>query len=290
MKIFKKIVLIILLIFFIILGSIFILGKGLEKTILKESFYKELIKRADISSLLVEGIIEDLKKSAEEEEKEFPEEMKEAFREAFTEALDKEWVEETLFFVVKDSLAFVKGEKEDLFIVVDLTERKMVLQEAMAREMEKRFPVGMVLGDEALDNIPDEVILTDFLKDTEYVKEVDSAALLVQKTYRYFDLAFYFLTVIFALLFFALAGFFGGLKWMSFGVIFLGITGFLKVFFIEKDFLLSIFGLDITSIGAQNLIFFFDSLFIELSKIYLIFILVGVLLLLIAIFGKKLKK
>lgn len=323
MKVLKTFILVLLFIVFVVAGGIFTLSKGIDKTFLDISFYEEVVEETEIASTLMSRLVGGIEEQAGSELQKLPAEnrqqVKNILESSFSSALDEEWAEETLLVAVDDVLSYLKGEQEGLTAVIDLTEEKRVIQNNIQTEVEKSIqmeveqqiqqrsdiPPGMedqvrsrleseiaprtntaVTG--MMTGVPDRISLAQLLENLENSEEIKAAVATFQQVYSYFDLILYSTLIIFAILMLALAGFFGGLKWVGTGMIVSG--GFLFLFLLalkpSLPVLLNNFNVPIDKQILDPVI---HPLFFEMYTITLTYAGVGLLLLLIGIFSKKFK-
>ncbi len=228
MKKLKKVVLVFLLTCFIFISNSFLLGNGIDRTILEESFYKDSLDRAEISPLLVDAFSQVIKDA--------PEEGREVIEISLSKALEEEWVRDNFLLIVGDLLPFLKGEKESLTAVINLKERKEIFQ----RKMEEGLPEDVELKEEVLEELPDEIALSEIIEENDFSKEIESGVILFRQAYNYFNIASLVFLGLLITLFIALAGALGSLKWIGGGMFLTGALTYFNVSLIKGALLQAI--------------------------------------------------
>lgn len=320
MKILKTLALVVLFIIFVVAGGIFLLGKGIEATLLQTSFYEKIVREAEVAPVLTDAILEGIEDQAGSEFEQLPaenrEEMQRILEDSFSRALTEEWAEETLLMVIDDVLSYVKGEQDELTAVIDLSERKAIIQENIQAEtqaeveaeverqiQQREIPAGMedrarsqleaeispridtaVSG--MMNNIPDAISLAQLLEAKGNSQEIKAAVNRFQQTYGYFDVISYAVLIVLAGLMLVLAGFFGGLKWVGTGMIVTGLLRFGTLFGAEQS-LPAIINNAAPGLKTEKLNILIDPLFTQMYNITWIYAGIGLLLLLVGIIGKK---
>lgn len=228
MKKLKKVVLVFLLTSFIFISNSFLLGNGIDRTILEESFYKDSLDRAKISPLVVDAFSQVIK--------DVPEEEREVIEISLSKTLEEEWVRENFLLIVGDLLPFLKGEKESLTAVISLKERKEIFQ----RKMEEGLPEDVELKEEVLEELPNEIALSEIIEENDFSEEIKSGVILFRQAYNYFNIASLFFLSFLIILFIILAGTLGSLKWIGGGMFLTGALTYFNVSFIKGALLQAI--------------------------------------------------
>ncbi|MFO7807693.1 MAG: hypothetical protein R6V40_04730 [Candidatus Moraniibacteriota bacterium] len=253
MNAFKILMLVISAIFFVVAGSIFILGKGVDKTLLQTSFYEEVIEELNVSSVVKKGILSGIRQQITKmedssgfsmnqtpEQREMEEQEKEmllAVESATSQAFSEEWIEKTSITVIDDVLTYLKGEQDELNAVVNLKERKEVVRKELKKHIDGSIEIPKELEDQLtpmmknqleaeknsateriLSNFPEKIVLANSLENHPESREIKNYVNMFQSGYKYFDAASYAILFILAILMILLAGVSGGLKWIGVGM------------------------------------------------------------------------
>lgn len=243
MSIFKNIILGLLLLIFAVLGSVFIVGKGLEQTALQTSFYKNVIQETNISSQVLEGIVSGIQSQTLSGIEQLSEEQRQSIRESvevsFSRAFNKEWMEETTLTIIDDALSYLKGEQDQLTAVIDLEDRKQIIIEELEKEIEKSIQIPeratpgirqqveaqkSSIKNQLLENFPDKIAMADLLEKNPQSAQIKTAVEAFQWGYSYFNPVFYAALIVLAIIMLVIAGIKSGLKWVGAGMIISGVV------------------------------------------------------------------
>ncbi|GEM_PF-3953270 len=302
MKEFKIALSIFLLFIFVVLSSVFLFMRGADKTFLEESFYRIIFERIEVSPIVKEEIsrslledyeelIEEVKVENEEEEEngneeegeEEEEELKEdhlekddieeAIQTALDRTLEEEWVKENFFLALSDILAFVKGEEEELTVVIALEDKKRIFQYNFERELERRLPENVEIKDDMAEEIPDEIVLSNIMEEAEGAEEMENALLFFRTLYGYYEAYSYHALIGISALLILLLGVTGGLKWIGSGMLVSGALVFFSMLLGKNTLFNMISGK--AFVDKDALTFVFDFFFEELSTTSLYYGLIG---------------
>ena len=316
MKTFKVLSLAVLLAIFIVVSGIFILTQGVQKTLLQPSFYENVVEETETAPILMDSLVKGVENqapsgsenlSAEQQQK-----IQDTVKQSLSEALDEEWADKTAIKIIKDVLAYLKGEQDGLTAVIDLKERKNIIrnnleqtveeelkneipeqyQERMTPQMKDRIQSqkDAITGD-MLSNIPDKISLAESLEKHPESEQIKSSVASFQKVYNYLNPVLYVILGILIILMLALAGILSGLKWIGSGMIAAGVILFGGLFGLKQSLLVTLkSGVSDMAITMEKLKLLTDPFFNTLNTIIGIYAGIGLALLLIGIFVKKYKK
>ncbi|MDZ7611734.1 MAG: hypothetical protein U5L10_03140 [Candidatus Moranbacteria bacterium] len=239
MKALKILLLVLLFSFFAVAGSVFILAKSLDKTVLEKDFYEDIMQETNIVELLTRQVysaIESRSGSASPEQMQKAKIIQDAVRRAITE----EWAEKNLLIAIEDFLAYLKGEQEELTAVISLEGRKTIIKENIREELKNQMNNQADSGaispsarsqaqgqvdrelDKMLNQIPDKIALADLINQSPESEQIKDNISQFQNVYSYFNAVSYTTLIILALLMFIPAGIAGGLKWTGSGMLLSG--------------------------------------------------------------------
>jgi len=207
----KVVGLILVFILFCLNGWLYQAGMGVERTIFNANYYHHLFQEAGLTSVLHQGIIDEMSPGTAPG---MPPEVEAEIELMWSEALSEAWLEAQILAVIEDLLAVLDGEQDTLTVSIDFSEPKgRLLQEAGVEEQ--------VFADE----MPDEIPLSDIMgADPQTWQEFLDIASRVQQVRSTLMIIAYVGMVILLLLFILLAGLSGGLKWVGVATLFSGIS------------------------------------------------------------------
>ena len=273
MKTFKTLCLILIFFVTIFSGWLYFLGMGVNRTALNLSYYQEALEMVGLSSLYdnMPEFMEERDHGEETSEKEFaeyqenemeefpeepPEELFEIIQESLAEAFHEEWLKKQMLFAVEDSLAYIKGEQDDLTAVIGLKERKEIYRTALLNGMDEYFVCQSEEGDykdeneepegiafleadsieEEIDgmlaemDIPDELVLSE-------LSGVNEAVTYTRNFYTYFSFVPYIVFVLLFGFFCLLSSGLKGAKWFGTAAMVSGVSFASVLFFSKSAFL-----------------------------------------------------
>ncbi len=269
---------------FLFTSVVFLFGESIKKTILKESFYENLVEEVDIRSLIIKGFLLDSPKieKLEHENKKITFYAEKAFMETFS----REYVNEKIILVINDILPLLRKEKNKLQEEVDFTEKKDIFKKHILSKIEDDFPVKGALEENLTHIIPDKIVLNDLLKNPSIVAVILS----FQGFYGYFEILSYFILVFLLILIIFLAGFSLSMKIIGTTMMVSGII-FLLSLFSFKNLIYNI-NEDIINLTIRDDILIATNLFIsEVSSLPITYSSIGLIVLMVGVFvGFKEKK
>jgi hypothetical protein len=320
METFKTIGLVLLFIIFFITGGIFLLVKGVENTFLQASFYEKAVDEAEISPLLVNELLDGVEQRAAPRLEGLPGDsgqvLRNSLREAFSESLDEEWAEETFLTVVEDGLAYVKGEQEKLTAVIDLEEKKNMIEDSIENQIktevnaeieeqvrQRDVPPGSedrvksqvasqinseinIAVTRVMNETPDQVVLADVFARHPNSEQIKAGVLEFQELRDRFNTYSYPVLVALALLIFILAGILSGLKWIGIAMIFSAVAVLVFLFGLERAVpaFLNDIGLEKSYKEVSMLL---DPFTVRMKNMAMYYSLAGLIALLLGFFIKK---
>ncbi len=250
MKVLKIFALILILLFTVISGWIYMSWMGMERTFLNHSYYRDIVSSEVIFPDMVDTVLHNVYFSegcpccaGNDEDMQLPPDMQEEALEefniitnAFHAAFPEEWLEEQYLLVVDDVLALVRGEQESVTVTIDLQDRKERFRDEIINQMEKHLSdeetgnieatreeletLAGVLSEEM--DLPEQIEVADI---TEHVLNPQAEqAIYNTQIFRQNFFLFYFAFVLFIALNFLLAGISGGLKWFGAAALIAGST------------------------------------------------------------------
>lgn len=307
------------MILFVFGGLVFLLGKGMEKTVLEKSFYEDIVEETDLSPILVDGFVNGMEQQWDSSTVDLPAEEQERIagilEDSVSEAVSEEWTEETAILVIGDFLSYFKGEQEELTAVVDLRERKEIIKNNLETEFgevvdaeidrqiqERDIPASMEdqvrsqvrseiesnmgMTDSLLENIPDEVAVAETLKAQNNLEPIEEARAEFQQSYSFFTGYFHWILILLAIVILAVAGVGRGLQWIGIGMLVSGASLFLFLLVLKNSFASAIkdlnMGLEIDKFNV-----FLDPFFSQMNSYVLAYVIAGVVALIGGILLKK---
>ncbi len=324
MKILKNLGLSILLILFVLTGSIFILGQGIQNTLLKISFYKKAIEKIEISPILIDTALLELEEQltidSEQITSQAKREVRQSLRSVLAETLDEEWTKENIVLVIDDFLSYLKGEQDNLTAVIDLEERKEILntnldneiQTSIEAEVDRQvrarsdIPPGAeqkvrsqikqkvenelsgVVGN-FVNEIPNKIAVANLLQSSSNYKDIKIAVSNFQKYYNLFNVYSYLVLAVLIILILVLAGVFGSLKWLGSGMIVSGVLTSVILLGTKMFFPLLIDSLG-SAYGLDKLSLLIDPFYFKMFIYTFIYAGLGVLLLILGFVLKRFKE
>ena len=250
MKVLKIFALILILLFTVISGWVYMAWMVTEITFLNPSYYRDIVSSESIFPDMMDTVLHNVYFSEgcaccagnDENIPQSPDMQEEALEEyniitnAFHAAFHEEWLEEQYLLVVDDILAMVRGEQESVTVTIDLQDSKERFRDEIVNQMEKQ------LADEKADNFeasPEELetLAGALTEDMDLPKQIEVAeitehvlnpqleqAIYNTQIFRQYFFLFYFAFVLFFALNYFLAGISGGLKWFGAAALFAGST------------------------------------------------------------------
>ncbi len=227
MKILKTFILIILSLFLLILIPLSILYWSIERTVLNNEFYKEVVVEFDI----FENIYTTLEKTIFEQ----VDEENELLNKGIMYAIDKEWMEKEFLNIVDNLLNYIKGESKEMNLVINIEDRKEMLEEYLIKELEKSE-----FTSNEFEELKPEVISKEMLNSIEIPDEfnigenIESEEMNVfVKTFQFvrdiFPIVSYITLGLILILMCLLAGIPGGFKWYGINILISSITIFIAL-------------------------------------------------------------
>jgi rhodanese-related sulfurtransferase len=125
MKQFKIFLLVIVFVLLVLTGWVFQVGIAAERTIMNDSFYRDMIGRTELSPYLHAALLEQL---YSEVSAVLPDNLASIVTRVLGTVFDEQWVEEQTLVIVDDLLNYLKGRQGDLNAVIDLREKKEQLK------------------------------------------------------------------------------------------------------------------------------------------------------------------
>lgn len=246
---FKVFLLLLISILLIISGWVYLAGMSVERTVLSIDYYHHLANETELVSavhgelqtampeIMLEGMLEDFDEDITEEEERTARTRIGIVVKALTRAFDSDWMKIQLLSVIEDFLALIKGEQEELSVVIDLREQKTAFRQELIDEFETlpeeiREKLDMppeaieLMADQFLTemDLPGELQLTELLAADGFSQEVDEAVTVSQNyltMFSYWPYIVFTLLLVFNIL---LAGPLGGLKWFGAAVLVFSLT------------------------------------------------------------------
>lgn len=251
MRSLKISLLVITSIIIVLCGWFFLAGMITEKTVLSNSYYRDLLAETDLSSrlhqeiqealpeIILEVLAEELEDKLTGEENILMFTMVQLVSNAITESFDEVWLENQFILVIDDILALVKGEQQTLTAVINLHDNMEQFEENLianlqtfsAEKMEAlNIPVEQtgLVAEQILKEIdlPDQIYLADLINGNgqRIPEEIENTISYLQNIRGLYHYMPYIVFMVMLFLLFLLVGFAGGLKWFGAAVIFFSIT------------------------------------------------------------------
>ena len=299
--------LLIIFLVFSLAGVGFLLGKGIEKSFLSPSFYPGVIQEVELSSILANGLTEKAKERTSYDQRLSADQIQSienGFQQAVSRAFTEEWAEGVALNVIKDGLAYVKGEQESLTAVIDLGERKDIIRQQLKEQVNSSFQEKsgispqvesrirsqrVAAANKMLERVPDKVELAELLAQHPYSKKIKEGISKFQRVYNFFHTYSYPIMIILGILILVLGGIISGWKWLGSGMLVSGGISFALLFGVAK-FLSPL----INNLGAglptEQLRILVDPFFGKMYTLSFYYFLAGLILLLAGIFIEKSRK
>ncbi len=149
MKQFKILLLVIIFVLLVAVGWVFQIGISAERTIMNDSFYRDMISRAELSPYIHAALQEQL---YSEVSAVLPDNLAKVVTRVLVTVFDEQWVEEQTLVIVDDLLLYIKGHQGDLNAVIDLRDKKEQLKSGITGVLDL-IPrqVVMMMGFDPLD-------------------------------------------------------------------------------------------------------------------------------------------
>lgn len=216
---------------FLTFSLVFILGKGAERTVLNEAFYKTVLEETDIASVISRGIT---REAVTVFASEHPRIESDGLAQPIRDTFDEAWVREHVGRGISNLLAWLKGERESP-VLVELSDTQASLQEnlntyteQLSKDELERLGVSpqetgqlSVRQFGGMDYLPDRVTVADVVS-SQSQHELDAKQARFQTYYDAFQIWPYAVFVFLAALFVLSVGIIAAARWM--GVIML-LTG-----------------------------------------------------------------
>lgn len=257
---------IIFTILFVFSSIFFIFSKGVENTFLEIDFYKELLEKTDASGLLLGIALTDANQNSEEDFE---------IENLFSGVVTKEWIDDTLLYLINDIIIYAKGEKEEITAKVNIKEQKDTLSQLLENEEEEIM----------LNDIPDEIILKDILEDNNVLYKID----VFRAYYGFYKIAIYSLLVALLIIIIVLAKPLNGMKWIGCSMTFSALFLFLALITFKnviKQFAVDLNGM-LSNINVSEVL---DIVILRFHPLIYFYFIVGLLLVVISFIIKKYKK
>jgi len=244
----------------VITGWVHLAGLSMEKTVFNSSYYREVFEKtglasslhAELKANLPDMVADEIAREMEKElandisdfEKEVYRNMVELVTTALLDTFDEDWIEEQLFIVIDDLVAFATGEQQELVVEIDISENKQEIKEKVIDTFDNLPPpvkerLGIQEGqtsqyvEEMLSemDLPDRIQLNELVtegnnKSTGDLEHSLSTLQGYRGLYLYLPYLVYAISLTGSLL---LAGFSGGLKWFGAAVLFFSATFLLGI-------------------------------------------------------------
>ena len=147
-KVIKVILLVLISLLMVVVGWAYLAFMSIESTLLNEDYYEDLFIETDVASrfyyelqdFFVDIVIDNVSADMDHEElSAFKEEENLYFYSlnAFLDMIETAWIEKQLQQVFIESLAFIKGDQEDLDLIISLGVNEDVLRLKMVNEISK---------------------------------------------------------------------------------------------------------------------------------------------------------
>ncbi len=247
----KIFTLIIMSITVVISGWVYLAGMGAERTVLSNSYYRDLIAETNLTSVLhkelqealpdmmLEGMTEDLAEELTDKEKELMRIRLQFVASAITDSFDEAWFEDQFLLVIDDVLALAKGEQQTLTAAINLEgnmkqfQNKLITRlETIPAEIREKLDIPAEQIEQMSEqilaemDIPDQLYLADLIAEnnegiSRNFKDTISYMQTIHGIYQYLPYIVFVLMLLFSCL---LAGFAGGLKWFGSAVLFFSTT------------------------------------------------------------------
>ena len=230
MKFLKGFVLVLLAIILFVVGWVYCVGMGAERTVLSKSYYQGIFDEVGqvvdaaydaLEAQLTEQLLEEIRQAPPGQGP--PEEFPAILVASLIEAFPREWLREQVLTASDDILAWAKGQQELPAMTIDLRENKQAFRDALLANLEElaadlEMPPGgpEMIVEEIMGEIdlPDEVSLGELLAE-EIPSDVEETLSLAQNIRNYFLYVPYILFALILLFNCLLAGIAGGLKWFG---------------------------------------------------------------------------
>lgn len=237
MKALKKTFLVLVSLVFIIFAWVFLLGKGIDDTILSFNFYQKLEEEFRISQNLNQFILKEITKNLTQETSD---NYQAVIQRSFAQVFDQARTKEIMFLVIEDFLAWVRGGEENLYITIDLKKEQEELQENFFISFNEDLVSQLELYGDSIDLkelvikkvswdnqqiIPEKIVITQ----DDLPREIENFVNYTRGYYKYSIYIFAFILALFILIYLGLAGIRDGFKWLGFSMLLAGGLFFLFI-------------------------------------------------------------
>lgn len=218
---------------FLVFSLVFILGKGVERTVLNEAFYQTVLEETDIASVISRGITRDVSTAFASEH---PRVEADGLAQPVQDTLDEAWVRAYVGRGIGNLLAWLKGERESP-VLVELSDTRASLQEnlnahaeQLSRDELERLEVspqetGQLNARQfgGTDYLPDRITVADVVSGQSQ-QELDVKQASFQVYYEAFQVWPYAVFVLLAALFVLSVGIIGAARWMGVIMLIMGVV------------------------------------------------------------------
>lgn len=217
---------------FLAFSLVFILGKGVERTVLNEVFYQTVLEETDTASVISRGITREVSTTFASE---YPRIEADDLAQPIQDTFDEAWAREHVNRGISNLLAWLKGERESLTLV-ELSDTQASLQENLdtyaeqlsKNELERlgvspqetgRLSVHQFGG---MDYLPDRITIADVVSGQSQ-QELDAKQARFQTYYEAFQVWPYAVFVLLAALFVLSVGIIAAARWMGVIMLIIGV-------------------------------------------------------------------
>lgn len=182
------------LVFLLFIWSVcYLAGIGVRSTLLSRAYYDGLLNEKNIVQALYRDIVAQLPESmcdaieddavnAYAPDDANPAALAQSVQNAFDDAFGIEWMEQQIFMVIDDMLAFVEGRQPTLNVVIDLRARKERFEQNLVQQLQSLSPQQL----EQMGLSPQHVerAVSAFMDDMDIPDAIDLHQALEQHTAR----------------------------------------------------------------------------------------------------------
>ncbi len=170
MKFLKIFLLVILAIFFIFFSFVYMLGVGVDRTLLNIDYYENIVEEYNIFENLHQNLRDEF--LVETQESPVDKETK-LVNEALVKTFSPEWIEEQSLIILEDVILYVKGDKEEIDTKINLSEKEDKYKEALIQGFSDLDYINNDIEGLNPEALASEILAEmDFMQEDIYIGEV----------------------------------------------------------------------------------------------------------------------